>query len=154
MKVFRKIATALSFFLAAVLITGTVIAFENVPQINDTLKVQTYRLEETADGDVKLADTLYYTSDFKTVGEVRANAIKVAEEVVVEGTVLLKNNNSTLPLAKGTKVSLVGAGAYDPVYGGTGSGGISGAAQMKYNESLAAAGLVINPTIETSYLSD
>lgn len=154
MKVFRKILTMLSFFLSAVLVTGSVIANENAPQINGFLNLETYKLEEVEGADTKLEDSLYYTSDFATIGEVREHAVSVAESVVVEGTVLLKNENDTLPLAKGSKVSLVGAGAYDPVYGGTGSGGISGAKQVKYNESLEAAGLVVNPTITEKYLSE
>ncbi|MBP5153688.1 MAG: glycoside hydrolase family 3 protein, partial [Lachnospiraceae bacterium] len=150
MNLFRKIMTTVSFFLAAVMIVGTVIAYENTPQVNDALKIQTYRTEE-AGGDVKLEDTIYFKSDFAKVGDVRANSIKVAQQVVIEGTVLLKNENNALPLAKTAKVTLVGDGAYNPVYGGTGSGGISNTAQVTYAKSIADAGISVNPVMQEKY---
>ncbi|MBP5154622.1 MAG: glycoside hydrolase family 3 protein, partial [Lachnospiraceae bacterium] len=153
MKILRKVLTMVSFFLAAVMVVGTVIANENAPQINDFLKCETYRLEETG-ASTKLEDMIYFKSDFATVGEVRENAVKTAQQVVIEGTVLLKNENNALPLAKTAKVTLVGAGAYDPVYGGTGSGGISGAAQVKYDKSLEDVGLTLNPVLKERYTSN
>ena len=50
---------------------------------------------------------------------------KAAREVVEEGSVLLKNDGNALPLAKGTKVTLMGTNFVNPVWGGTGSGSIN-----------------------------
>lgn len=44
-------------------------------------------------------------------------------EMESEGAVLLRNENNTLPLAKGTKVTILGAMSYNYICGGTGSAG-------------------------------
>ncbi|MBQ4382664.1 MAG: glycoside hydrolase family 3 protein [Oscillospiraceae bacterium] len=147
----RKACTVISFLLAAILITGTIIAGENATVINDALGAKSYEVVESGDGNVKLEDTIYFKSDFKTISEVQANSAKRMLEVVEEGTVLLKNENNALPLNKGAKISLVGVGAYDPVYGGTGSGGISATTQVNYEKSLTDAGFVLNPVLVNNY---
>ena len=50
---------------------------------------------------------------------------RIAEEAAAETFVLLKNDNSTLPLKKGTTVAIFGNGSYQTVYGGDGSGAVS-----------------------------
>ncbi|MDO4305457.1 MAG: glycoside hydrolase family 3 C-terminal domain-containing protein [Eubacteriales bacterium] len=50
---------------------------------------------------------------------------KVARCTAAEGFVLLKNEGGLLPLAKGSKVGLYGAGAVRTVKGGTGSGDVN-----------------------------
>ena len=62
-------------------------------------------------------------------------AVKVAEE----GTVLLKNKNNTLPLAKG-KINLLGYCAYNPIYGGAGSGMADSSNAYSIVQSLQDAG--------------
>ena len=47
---------------------------------------------------------------------------EIAWSAQKEGTVLLKNENNALPLAAGTKVSLYGVTAYDPMYNLDGAG--------------------------------
>ncbi len=61
-----------------------------------------------------------------TVSEATAeDAKEVAQRVAEEGFVLLKNDDDTLPLANTTKLNLFGWAASNPVYGGSGSGGIN-----------------------------
>ena len=61
-----------------------------------------------------------------TVSEATAeDAKEVAQRVAEEGFVLLKNDDATLPLANTTKLNLFGWAASNPVYGGSGSGGIN-----------------------------
>lgn len=48
--------------------------------------------------------------------------IALSRKAAAEGTVLLKNNDHVLPLAKGTKVAIFGKGQIDYVKGGGGSG--------------------------------
>ena len=48
--------------------------------------------------------------------------IALAREAACEGTVLLKNNNKTLPLKKGAKVAIFGTAQIDYIKGGGGSG--------------------------------
>ena len=54
----------------------------------------------------------------------REHSLLVANDVMTEGTVLLRNENNVLPL-QSKKVSVFGASAASPVYGGGGAGGIA-----------------------------
>lgn len=70
-------------------------------------------------------DTDYYDSSFKTKEESTAHGEEVTEKLCEEGFVLLKNKGGALPFnAKETTVSLLGRGAVDPLYGGSGSGNV------------------------------
>jgi len=51
--------------------------------------------------------------------------IELSKEAAKEGMVLLKNNESVLPIAKGTKLALFGKGTFDYVKGGGGSGDVT-----------------------------
>lgn len=68
----------------------------------------------------------------------------VAEEVEAGGIVLLRNEGSTLPLAAGTRVSLLGRGAADPVYDGTGAAFIDLTHAVDLRSACVAAGLSVN----------
>ena len=50
---------------------------------------------------------------------------KLARRAAAEGFVLLKNDHHVLPLKKGTKIGLYGAGAVKTMKGGTGSGDVN-----------------------------
>ena len=52
-------------------------------------------------------------------------ATALCEQIADEGIVLLKNENGRLPLEEGTKLNVFGWASTNPVYGGTGSGGLS-----------------------------
>lgn len=51
--------------------------------------------------------------------------IRLSKEAAKEGMVLLKNENSILPLARGSKVALFGKASFDYVKGGGGSGDVT-----------------------------
>ena len=87
------------------------------------------------------------------IEEVSANALEVAEEVEEEGAVLLENNGA-LPMST-TKINLLGYAAYNPVYGGTGSGGSSYLEnRTDFVKAFTDAGIEVNPAIEEVYKSD
>ncbi len=52
-----------------------------------------------------------------------AEGREIVTELEGEGAVLLRNENNTLPLEKGTKVTILGAMSYNYINGGTGSAG-------------------------------
>ncbi len=52
------------------------------------------------------------------------NYAKIIREAVAQSVVLLKNENSTLPIKKDEKIALFGRGQIDTYYCGTGSGGM------------------------------
>ena len=63
----------------------------------------------------------------------------------VEGAVLLKNANDLLPLAEGSKVTILGAMSYNYVEGGTGSaGGADDENTVMMADAFAEAGLDVN----------
>ena len=81
------------------------------------------------------------------------NGLAVAERIESEGAVLLKNDGA-LPMGA-TKVNLLGFGAYNPVYGGTGSGGSSYTAnRTDFLTAFADAGIEVNPATAAVYQSD
>ena len=70
-------------------------------------------------------DTNYYNPQFTNKEDTVKNGEDVTRELCEEGFVLLKNANNALPLnASETTVSLIGRGAVDPLYGGSGSGNV------------------------------
>ena len=67
---------------------------------------------------------IFYT-DYATPDELMREAKKLAEEVSEEGMVLMKND-SALPLAKHSRISVFGRSSVNPAYGGGGSGALIG----------------------------
>ncbi|MCD8323907.1 MAG: glycoside hydrolase family 3 C-terminal domain-containing protein, partial [Clostridiales bacterium] len=78
------------------------------------------------------------TSTDVTEREVKNAAL--VRRAAVEGFVLLKNEGGLLPLKKGSRIGLYGAGAVRTVKGGTGSGDVNNRASVNIAEGLAAAG--------------
>lgn len=62
--------------------------------------------------------------------------IALSRRAAGEGMVLVKNENETLPLAKGTKVALFGKGTIDYVKGGGGSGDVTVAYIRNFYEGM------------------
>ena len=109
-----------------------------------------YRLIEVE--DAANIDTEYYKSDFSTKEEAFSNGLKVAQEIMEESIVLLKNENNVLPLTKGANVSIFGNGAKDVVYGGAGSGEVVGVQAHNITYVLNdVAGYNVNPALKAFY---
>lgn len=120
----QKAALTLSTVAFAVLLTATQILSENAVSITAALNQTDYRVETVGDGSEE--DTEYFDSNFDSIKEVAYNGFLVQEEELAEGAVLLKNDDNTLPLAKGSKVNVFGmTGNVSPFYGASGSGGIN-----------------------------
>ncbi len=80
----------------------------------------------------------------------RAASLEVARKVQDEGMVLLRNKGNTLPLQ--TKaVSVFGAGAARPVYGGGGAGGIAPTSVDSLYDALAAEGFSYDASLYNLY---
>lgn len=81
------------------------------------------------------------------------NGLAVAQSIESEGAVLLKNDGA-LPMGA-TKINLLGYGAYNPVFGGTGSGGSSYTAnRTDFLTAFADAGIEVNPATAAVYQSE
>ena len=65
---------------------------------------------------------------------------KIAREAAAEGFVLLENKDHVLPLTKGSKVGLYGAGAIRTIKGGTGSGDVNERDSVNIFQGMKKAG--------------
>ncbi len=81
------------------------------------------------------------TSNEVTVREVENRLL--ARRAAAEGFVLLKNEDNVLPIPRGSKLGLYGAGAEFTVKGGTGSGDVNERASVSIYEGLLNSGYVI-----------
>lgn len=121
----QKTALVVSGYLLGLMITATTITWANVDTISSALGQPNSMRIDKENTDVKAEDLEYFKSDFKNLKEVVYNGFQVQEEEQKEGTVLLKNDNNALPLAKGSKVNVFGVTGASPFYGASGSGGIN-----------------------------
>lgn len=64
---------------------------------------------------------IYYASDYASADERTAASAAISDRIVAEGTVLLKNENSALPLSAGAKVSVFGIAAKESGIGAEGN---------------------------------
>ncbi|OOC54236.1 MULTISPECIES: glycoside hydrolase family 3 N-terminal domain-containing protein [Nocardiopsis] len=80
----------------------------------------------------------------------RDHSLQVADQVMAEGLVLLENEGNVLPLAD-RRVSVFGASAAAPVYGGGGAGGISSVGAQSLFSALDGAGIDYDETVRDVY---
>ena len=65
---------------------------------------------------------------------------RLARIAAAEGMVLLKNSGNILPIPRGSKIALYGAGAEITVKGGTGSGDVNARDTVSVRQGLEQAG--------------
>ena len=149
----KKVFTNISIALLIIAYFGNAIAGQFTAQINSFLGTSSSAIV-SIDGSEIGSDNFirYYETKFGSVAELKAAGLKKVEEVEGEGAVLLKNNGA-LPLSG--KVSLFGATASSPVYGGTGSGAVSTSDAIGYVSALEKAGLdVVNEALLQWYIDE
>ena len=144
-RLLKKVLANVSVALLIVVYFGNNIAGSYAGQINSFLGTSTTKIVSTGDSDSD-EYTRYYESVYSSIAELKEAGLAKAEEVEAEGAVLLLNDG-ILPL-EGTEVSLFGATAASPVYGGTGSGAVDTEDAPSYVDALEASGLTVtNPEI-------
>ena len=79
--------------------------------------------------------SIYYASDYTSSEERTAAAAAISDQIVAEGTVLLKNEENALPLSAGAKVSVFGIAAKESAIGA----------------ELEKLGFEVNPTLADFY---
>lgn len=85
--------------------------------------------------------------------DLQANA-KITRESATEGMVLLKNDNTALPLSADIKkLAVFGNTSYDIITGGTGSGNVNEAYSVSLVEGLLNNGYTINDNLQSMYKS-
>ena len=118
-----------------VMMTATPILWDNESTITGALGQTDSIIEQDNDVEYKAEDLEYYKSSYKNLKEVVYNGFQIQEQEQAEGTVLLKNDNNALPLAKGSKVSVFGVAGAHPMYGASGSGGINTTDKINWYEA-------------------
>lgn len=116
--------------------------------ITNTIGGTMYKTVETGDGK-----TITNGKDNgMSLADWKQEADNLVQETVGEGVVLLKNADETLPLNKGSKVTLFGRSSVDLVYGGTGAGGIDATKAVNLKDAMESDGLFdINDTMWDFY---
>lgn len=140
-----SILTVLFTVLFAGACIGSNLAFASAQAVNIALKTSTHKTVGKDDSAV------YYESDFSSVEELEAHDKEIAEQLTGEGAVLLKNDNNTLPLAAGSKVSTLSHSSVDVVTCGTGSADIDTSKAPTWKQALEAVGFDVNPVLWDFY---
>ena len=135
----KKVLLNIMAVLCVVVYTGNAIAAANAGEVHKFFKTSPTKIvmKEGAEDE---GYARYYESAYASVEELKAAGNALVREVEGEGIVLLKNDGNILPLAVGSKVSLVGLTALDPVYGGTGSGAVDASDAPNYVDVLSGMG--------------
>lgn len=155
--VWRGASAALASVLSLTL-CGTSIANAYASFINGRLGTSNYQVEKSEDSSG--TDSIYFESEFSSLGELIDAKEALAEEIAEEGTVLFKNDNAALPLNKGSeKVTLWGLNSIEATLGGLIGSTVSvntEAGQESYGllESLQLKGFQVNETMSEFYASD
>ena len=144
----KKVLLNIVAVLCVLVYAGNTIAAANAGEVHKFFKTSPTKIvikEGAEDEGYKR----YYESVYSSVEELKAAGNALVREVESEGIVLLKNADATLPLASGSKVSLIGLTALDPVYGGTGSGAVDASDAPNYVDVLSGVGyeLVNQPVL-------
>ena len=151
-RLLKKIFTNVMVILLVLTFFASNIANGFAGQINSFLGISTTRTEHLEGGSGEYAR--YYDSEFQSVAELKEAGLAKVREVESEGAVLLKNDGGALPL-QGKEVSLFGATAISPVYGGTGSGAVSSENAPTYQQVLTESGYtVVNKDLLDWYVSE
>lgn len=138
------ILTLVMVLLSAVVAIGTPLANNYANMVSMFLGQTTF----TAEGG---SNPQYFVSDYASAEEVEKAAIELSVQMEREGIVLLKNEDSALPLANGAKVSLLSQNSVDLVYGGAGAGSIDTSKADNLKEALEKNEFIVNPVLWDFY---
>lgn len=143
-----KILFHVTLFIYGIVVVAGPIMLANKGAINSFLHINTSVGTGNVDG------AMYYETKFNNMAEVKAATKEIIEETMEEGAVLLKNENSALPLSTGDTVNLYGFASYYTVVTGQGSGvGDAKTNVVTLEQGLTAAGLSVNQTLNDWYKS-
>ena len=136
----------------AILVPALSVARANGAMINNFLNITTYKVVETGEADPE--ESIYFKSQYNSLDEVKAAGEKLVTKIEENGLVLLKNDNSALPLAANAKVSLFGSGSVSFNYTPSLSGGSVDISKYKtFKQAVESAGLQVNGNLWDYYVS-
>ncbi len=135
--------------LSGALIIGVECTIPHVATILDTYVNHGDMIKTQAEGTENW-DTTYYSQTYTTATEAGgstgalAAGKKLVEKIADDGMVLLKNKDNALPIGTDKQITLLGRGAVDPVYGGSGSGNVDTTTCATPYSALVKAGYTVN----------
>lgn len=144
-----RVLSGVSATLFAFLIGGNSVAAAYATWLSAALATPTEKIVNDS-GETPY----YYSSDYKTLAEMLEARSELLKEISAEGSTLLKNKDAVLPLDGTAKVTLLGYGAYDPIFGGViGSSTTEGGTQKNTSliEAMENAGFSVNPAMTSFY---
>ena len=132
----------------------TALAYRAEADVNQILGTSSYEIVQNEGAEE--TDTRYFKQKTSSIDEFMQQKLDIIEQVTDEGTVLLKNEKSALPLAAGTRVTLFGKASYNSVYGGSsGNAAIGNLGNQNINKTfrygLEAAGFAVNDEMWNFY---
>jgi beta-glucosidase len=136
-----------------ILMPGTIDQAKNIIKAVQEKKLDEAVLDRNIE---RILNILIQTPRFKgykysNMPDLKSHAT-VARQAAAEGMVLLKNNNTTLPLTEKTKnLAAFGNTSYEIITGGTGSGDVNEAYSVSLVDGLKGAGFAINEELLNAY---
>ncbi|MFA6624179.1 MAG: glycoside hydrolase family 3 N-terminal domain-containing protein [Bacilli bacterium] len=91
-----------------------------------------------------------YVSEYKTGEEMMNAAKELSVREGAEGTVIMKNENSVLPLAKTSKIALFGGASYDVYHCDNTANNTD---QVNIVDAFEDAGMTVDPTLKDFYIN-
>ena len=143
-----KVLACVSGGLFAVLLAGTIVANNFYTSINAFLQCRTYKIIKGDDN----APADYYPDEWEGYNDwFERYEQDLCERTEGEGAVLLKNENSALPLAAGSKISFFSHSSVDLVYSGTGSGSVDTSTAPSLRKACESRGMSVNDKLWAFY---
>ena len=132
----------------------TALAYQAEADVNQILGTSSYEIVQNEGAEE--TDTRYFKQKTSSIDEFMQQKLDIIEQVTDEGTVLLKNEKSALPLAAGARVTLFGRASYNSVYGGdSGNAQIGNLGNQNINKTfrygLEEAGFAVNDEMWNFY---
>jgi beta-glucosidase len=158
MKGFKKVGnartwrgiTVVSAFVAVVFGSAIGITKQWESTLNAVLGTSSSKLVETDSSSLEDSET--YKSSYDNFDDMYSNAKAVAENIESEGAVLLKNDNGTLPLDIGSKISCFSRNSVDIEYGSTGLAEVDTSVAPTLKSALEdEENFEVNPTLWDMY---
>ena len=132
----------------------TALAYQAEADVNQILGTSSYEIVQNEGAEE--TDTQYFKQKTRSIDEFMQQKLDIIEQVTDEGTVLLKNEKSALPLEAGARVTLFGKASYNSVYGGdSGNAQIGNLGNQNINwtfrRGLEEAGFAVNDEMWNFY---
>lgn len=147
-----KVLSTIFAIVLAILLAATPVLNDNQAQISAAIGAQEQVVIE--DEDSAGIDTQYYKTDFNSVAELKAEERRIAQEISAEGTVLLKNDNNALPVAKGSNISFYSVSSVDHLVSGGGSSQANPAETVSFKTAFAEEGFNLNEDLYDWYVAN